>query len=51
MINPSRRKVDDLKNVKYEETAEEVFTLNIKCPHCKNSLSISLAKLELGEEQ
>jgi len=31
----------------YEETAEEVFTINLGCPHCKKTISISLAKLEL----
>ena len=48
MIDNSKRNVKESK-VQYEETAEEVFTLNIGCPHCKKTLSLSLAKLELGE--
>ena len=46
MIDKSKRKVKEDK-VQYNETAEEVFTLNIGCPHCKKTISISLAKLEL----
>tara|TARA_R100001530_G_scaffold28915_1_gene22853 strand:- start:541 stop:714 length:174 start_codon:yes stop_codon:yes gene_type:complete len=46
MINEVERKVDESKT-SYHETAEEVFTLNIGCPHCKKSLSLSLAKLNL----
>jgi len=48
MIDKSKRKVDDLKS-SYHETAEEVFTLNIGCPHCKKTISLSLAKLNLEE--
>jgi hypothetical protein len=50
MIKENRREVRDLKNITYEEIAEEVFTLNIKCPHCKKVLSLTLAKLELQEK-
>ena len=46
MIDNSKRKVEESK-VSYNETAEEVFTLNIGCPHCKKTISISLAKLNL----
>jgi len=46
MIDESKRKVGEEK-VSYDEIAEEVFTLNIKCPHCKKALSLSLAKLSL----
>jgi dihydroorotate dehydrogenase len=42
----NKRKVKDI-NINYNEFAEEVFTLNIGCPHCKKTISISLAKLEL----
>lgn len=48
MIDESKRKVDETKT-SYHETAEEIFTLNIRCPHCKKSLSLSLAKLDLVE--
>jgi len=52
MIDESKRKVDELK-VSYDETAEEVFTINIRCPHCKKAFSLSLAKLTLlgGEKK
>ena len=46
MINESKRKVEETK-VSYHETAEEVFTLNIGCPHCKKTISLSLAKLDI----
>lgn len=46
MIDKSKRKVKEIK-INYSEIAEEVFTLNIGCPHCKKTLSFSLAKLEL----
>lgn len=46
MNDTSKRKVKETK-VQYEEIAEECFTLNIPCPHCKNTLSISLSKLNL----
>lgn len=48
MIDESKRLVEESK-VSYHESAEEVFTLNIGCPHCKKTLSISLAKLELTQ--
>ena len=47
MIDKRKTKVHDLQKVEYDEYAEEVFTLNIGCPHCKKTLSLSLAKLEL----
>lgn len=50
MIDKSKREVEDIKNVNYHETAEELFTLNIGCPHCKKTLSLSLAKLELENQ-
>ena len=46
MINESKRKVKEEK-ISYEEIAEEIFTLNIKCPHCNKSLSLSMTKLDL----
>ena len=46
MIDRSKRKVKEDK-ITYNETAEEVFTLNIGCPHCGKTISLSLAKLEL----
>ena len=46
-IDKSKRKVDDLKGISYHETADEVFTLNIGCPHCKGVISLSLAGLKL----
>lgn len=49
MINEEKRNVKETK-VSYRELAEEVFTLNIGCPHCKKPISLSLAKLELLEE-
>jgi len=48
MINNSKRKVKEDK-VQYNETAEELFTLNIGCPHCRKTISISVAKLEMEE--
>ena len=50
MINKRNTKVNDIKEIEYNETAEEVFTLNIGCPHCKNTISLSLAKLELNKQ-
>lgn len=47
MINNRKTEVNDLKEVSYQENAEELFTLNIGCPHCKKPLSLSLAKLVL----
>jgi len=49
MISKDKRNVNDLKNISYQEEAEEVFTLNIGCPHCKKTISLSLAKLDLKE--
>ena len=49
MLDELKRKVEDIKGVSYEEKAEEVFTLNIGCPHCKKTISLSLAKLEIEE--
>lgn len=46
MIDESKRKVDEEK-VSYNESAEELFTHNFRCPHCKGTLSLSLAKLYL----
>ncbi|MBU1121966.1 MAG: hypothetical protein KKF54_04640 [Candidatus Omnitrophica bacterium] len=46
VIDKAKRKVNESK-IGYEETAEEVFTINLGCPHCKKTISISLAKLEL----
>ena len=48
-IDESKREVKESK-VNYYETAEEVFTLNIGCPHCKKTISLSLAKLELNKK-
>jgi len=50
MIDKNKREVKEPK-VTYNETAEEVFTLNIGCPHCKKTISISLAKLELEQKE
>jgi len=50
VIDNSKRKVDEGK-VSYNEMAEEVFTLNIGCPHCKKTISLTLAKLNLEEIQ
>ena len=50
MIDRTKREVKEDK-ISYEETAEEVFTLNIGYPHCKKTISISLAKLELESSQ
>lgn len=47
-IDNTKRKVKEDK-ISYVENAEEVFTLNIGCPHCKKTISISLAKLELDK--
>lgn len=49
MIDESKRKVNDLKGISYYESAKEVFTLNLGCPHCGNTISISLAGLKLEE--
>ena len=49
MIDKSKREVKEDK-VSYDETAEEIFTLNIGCPHCHKPISLSLAKLELIEQ-
>ena len=50
MIDKSKRKVKESK-ISYTETAEEVFTLNIGCPHCKKTISLSLAKLNLEKQK
>jgi len=42
------RQVNDVRS-EYDEYADEIFTLNIGCPHCGKSLSLSLAKLELSK--
>jgi len=34
-------------NQRWKETTEAVFTINIKCPHCKNYLAISLEKVSI----
>ena len=49
MIDNSKRDVKEDK-ISYKEIAEEVFTLNIGCPHCKKTISLSLAKLELNKQ-
>ncbi len=46
MMDESKRLVEESK-VSYHESVEELFTLNIGCPHCKKTLSLSLAKLNL----
>ena len=46
VVDGRKTKVDDIKS-SYHETAEEVFTLNIGCPHCKKTISLSLAKLNM----
>ncbi len=46
MIDKRKTKVDEPK-ISYNEFAEELFTLNIGCPHCKKTLSLSLDKLSL----
>ena len=50
MIDKSKRNVKETKT-QYNEYAEELFTLNIGCPHCKKTLSLSLAKLELEQKK
>lgn len=50
MIDKSKRQVRETK-INYEEFADEVFTLNIGCPHCNKTISISLCKLELKQKE
>lgn len=47
-MTDEERRVHDVKS-EYDEFAEEVFTLNIGCPHCKKPISLSLAKLDLSK--